>query len=525
VRRIRRLNEQSSWSAIPREFDEYRLSYAGRLEGLQPPVQRLVRVTPYVLQRGVRDYQAGDTEFDYPTEVGADAKVQITQGLTLDLTVNTDFAQVEVDEVQTNLTRFNISFPEKRSFFLENAGFFQVGAGGADLFFSRRVGISSSGPVPILGGGRLSGRAGGLNVGLLHIETDDIGTVLPQQQYSVARVARELPNRSRIGGAFLRRASDATNDWNRTWVVDGQLGIGEPITISSFLAKTQTPTLTGRDHAFDLQGAYTARSLRSSVNYREIGEDFNPELGFMPRNGYRYVQALTMYYIRPERFGLREMRPHVSYYTYRDIETGFDESSRWHIDSHWEFEDGMELHTGTNWTREGLEEPFEIYQDESRTLVVPTGTYDGWEAQLVFFTNESALLSFNGGMTAGSFLTGSRVNPYGTFTVRPSSAFSAGLRLDYNDVSLPEGDFQAVLVGLRLAYFFTPRIYLQSLTQYSDLADAWSTNVRFGWLDDAGSGLFVVYNQANGFDSLERDTPLNRALTIKYSRLFDVARW
>jgi hypothetical protein len=181
----------------------------------------------------------------------------------------------------------------------------------------------------------------------------------------------------------------------------------------------------------------------------------------------------------------------------------------------------MELHPAWNWLREGLEEPFQITDD----IVVPAGTYDGWSTGWVFFTDESAPVSFDGGMNWGAFLSGSRINPFGTMTVRRGSSLSASVRFDYNDVSLEEGDFDATLVGLRLAYFVTPRIYLQSLTQYSDLAEAWSTNIRLGWLDDAGSGLFVVYNQANGFDGLAMDTPLSRSLTIKYSKLFDVSAW
>ncbi|MDX1647205.1 MAG: DUF5916 domain-containing protein [Longimicrobiales bacterium] len=527
ARRVRRLNEESFWAPIPREFDQYRLNYAGALRGLEPPAQRLVRITPYALQKAVRDYQAGDSEFDYPTEVGGDAKVQITQGLTLDLTVNTDFAQVEVDEVQTNLTRFSLFFPEKRPFFLENAGFFQVGGGGAELFFSRRIGISDEGPVPILGGGRISGRTAGLNVGGLHIVTNDLSVagaeVIPQTQYSVARVAKELPNRSRIGGAFLRRASGNVNDWNHTYAVDGQLGIGDAWTFSSWLSRTETPGLDGRDHAFDVQGGWTSRRFRSTLTYRQVGEDFNPELGFLPRDGYHYTQAFGMVYFRPGRWNLREIRPHVSYYTYRDIETGFEETTRVHVDAHFEFEDGMEFHPAFNWIREGLEEPFAI----TDSITVPAGTYSGWETGWVFFTDESAGVSFNGGLNMGSFLSGSRVNPYGTVTGRYGSRISASLRVDYNNVDLDEGSFDATVVGVRLAYFLTPRISVQSLTQYSDLADAWSTNVRLAWLDDAGSGLFVVYNQANGFESSPATLgrPLNRAFTVKYSRLFDLTRW
>ncbi len=521
ARRIRRLNEQSFWAPVPRQFDQYRLNYAGRLSGLVPPAQRLATVTPYVLQKAVRDYQAGELDFGYPTEFGADAKVQVTQGLTFDLTYNTDFAQVEVDEAQTNLTRFSIQFPEKRPFFLENAGYFNVGAGGADLFFSRRIGIGHAGtPVPIVGGGRLSGKVGGLNVGLLQIRTDDLG-LSPETDYSVVRLARELPNRSRVGGGFLRRASGVDGDWNHTMAIDGQLGVGEAWTFSSFLARTETPGLGGQDHSFDVQGGYTARRFRGTVNYREVGADFNPELGFLPRSGYRYGQAFGMVYFRPGRWGIRELRPHVSFFTYRDLTTGFEQTSRLHLDSHIEWEDGMELHPAVNWVREGIERPFTV----SEGVTVAPGTYDAAELAWVFFTDESAALSFNGGMNWGGFLTGDRINPYGTITARRGSSLSASFRLDYNDVSLPEGDFTATLAGLRLAYFITPRLYLQSLTQYADRADSWSTNVRIGWLDTAGTGLFIVYNEANGFDTLALDTPLNRSLTIKYTKLFNVVRW
>ena len=520
ARRVRRLNEQSFWSPVPRQFDQYRLTYSGVLAGMDPPVQRLAQATPYFLQKAQRDYVL-DPKATYPTEVGGDAKVQVTPSLTLDLTLNTDFAQVEVDDAQTNLTRFSISFPEKRPFFLENAGFFNVGGGGADLFFSRRIGIRDGQAVPILGGGRLSGKAAGLNVGLLQIRTDEVEGVSAAQDYSVVRLAKELSNRSRVGGAFLRRNSAVDGDWNNTMALDGQLGIGEAWTFSSFLARTETPGRDGNDRMLDLQGSYNARNLRVNVNLREVGADFNPEMGFLPRNDHRYAQIHALTYYRPGKWSVREFRPHISYFTYRTLESGFEESSRVHIDSHVEWESGMEFHPAVNWSREGLTEPFQI----APGVVVPAGTYEGWELGWVFFTDESAPLSFNGGLNKGNLLSGSRTNPYGTVTYRVGSSFSAAVRLDYNDVSLPQGDFTATLAGLRLAYFFTPRVYLQSLTQYSDRADSWSTNIRFGWLNDAGTGLFIVYNQANGFDSLQRDTPLARGLTVKYTKLFDVARW
>jgi len=141
-RRIRRLNEESFWSPVPREFNLYLLNYAGDLGGLNPPFRRLATLTPYALTSSARNYELGETSFDENAEFDGEAKIQVTQGLTLDLTANTDFAQVEVDNQQVNLTRFSLLFPEKRPFFLENAGFFAVGGGGADLFFSRNIGIT-----------------------------------------------------------------------------------------------------------------------------------------------------------------------------------------------------------------------------------------------------------------------------------------------------------------------------------------------------------------------------------------------
>jgi hypothetical protein len=227
-------------------------------------------------------------------------------------------------------------------------------------------------------------------------------------------------------------------------------------------------------------------------------------------------------YHRPEEFlGIREIRPHASYFEYRNIDTDYVQSAKLHLDSHFEWQDGMEFHPGFNWVKEGLEAPYEISPD----IIVPAGTYSGWEAQWVFYTNASSVLSFNGGVYAGSFLSGSRVSPYATVTYRPNSSLSGSVRIDHNDVDLPEGDFKTNVVGLRLSYFVTPRISIQSLTQYTDRVDIWSANIRFGWLDQGGSGLFVVFNQANGFDTMARDTPLNRSFVIKYSKLLNVMSW
>ena len=176
---------------------------------MQTPALRNFRVTPYALGNALKSGVAPvDTEMDY--DVGGDVKYSITPSLTLDATVNTDFAQVEVDDQQVNLDRFTLFFPEKRPFFLENAGFFTVGnPGEVDLFFSRRIGIGENGEaIPIIGGGRVSGKAGKFNVGLLNMQTDDYNDVVPSTNFSVARVSRDLPNRSSLGAHLHQPQGD-----------------------------------------------------------------------------------------------------------------------------------------------------------------------------------------------------------------------------------------------------------------------------------------------------------------------------
>lgn len=520
ARQIRRRNEESFWAPMPREFNIYRLNYAGDLAGLDLPFRRFGSITPYALGSTDRDYAAGQTSFDQRAEFGGEAKLQLTQGLTLDATVNTDFAQVEVDDQQVNLTRFNLLFPEKRPFFLENAGFFAVGGGGADLFFSRQIGIADGAQQGIQGGGRVSGRAAGLNVGLLYIGT--VGTEGGQDanRYSMARVARELPNRSRVGGAFISRDGDVDGDYNRTYALDGQLGLGEAFTLSAWGARTETPGLDRDDGAFNTTFGLNSRDWRGNIQYQHFGEDFNPEVGFLTRKGHDYYQVFLLRNIRPGGI-FRELRPHISYFTYRadktGIDQGFEESARVHIDQHWEFWDGMEVHTGVNWIREGLTEPFAIVGTD---VTVPDGTYSGWEQALMFWTNESAKVSFRGGSNIGSFLSGSRRSVQGTLTIRNGSSFSTSLRLNYNNVTLEEGDFETTLAGVNFGYFFTPRIYLQSLVQYSTQLDNWSANVRFGWLSTAGTGLFIVYNDVEGIQDLSG--PQGRSLIVKFSRQFNI---
>ena len=249
-RNIRRRNERSFWAPLPRQFNLYWVPLAGHLEGLETPHQRTFQVIPYVLAES-RKGAADGQETESREEVGIDLKYGLTPSLTLDATLNTDFAQVEVDEQQINLDRFSLFFPEKRPFFLENADLFSVGVPEEiELFFSRRIGLGPEGEsIPIDGGLRLSGRTGRNNVGLLMMRADELEGIAPKNDFLVARYSRDLPNRSSLGAIVVSRegsgAQATIGDENRTYGVDGRWGIGEGGQLLGFYARTDTPGVDG----------------------------------------------------------------------------------------------------------------------------------------------------------------------------------------------------------------------------------------------------------------------------------------
>jgi hypothetical protein len=516
VRRIRRRNEESFWSPVSRQYNLMRLSQAGDLQGLRVPAQRSATVTPFALGSVERSYAAGAGSNEYPREFGGDAKMTLGS-VTLDLTANTDFAQVEVDEQRTNLTRFPLFFPEKRPFFLENAGLFSAGTPqAADLFFTRRIGIANGTPVPILGGGRLSGRVAGLGVGVMQIFTDGVEGVVEENSFSVARVTRELPNRSRLGGMFVqRRATRDGSDFNRTWAVDGRAGIGRDWTLDGWVAGTETPEVGGRTRAMTLLLTNASQVWPGRIRYMQVGEGFNPEVGFVDRTGYRHIEINQERIFRfPDISWLRESNPHFTYRRYEDFD-GFLETGYLHIDAELKFEGGGRFGPEADMYQEGLKEPFEV----SPGVVIPVGSYTSWTNAWDYGTDPSRPFSFLGKAEFGGFYTGNKYGGNVTFTYRRGETLSSSLLVDHNVVRLPEGDFDATLLGLRLAYFFTPNVFVQSLFQYSDQADVWSANVRFAWLSTAGTGLYIVYNDARNAQRLQNfGEPIHRGVIVKYAK-------
>jgi hypothetical protein len=551
-RRIRRNNEQSLWAPIPRQFDLYRVSMAGML-ALQAPAKRILTLNPYILSDAFKDYTVASPDGTFDPKVGVDAKIGLSPSLTLDLTVNTDFAQAEVDDQQVNLTRFSLFFPEKRSFFLENAGTFAVGSGrSAELFFSRRVGLENGQEVPILGGARMTGKIGKLQIGVLNIQTSDVSAldpdtgldaqVAPDNNFGVVRVLREFSNRSRIGGIFVSRVNTtSTSDHNLTYGLDGRVGIGQDMTLDGWMGLTTTPTLAGEpdtrdgfnngEYGFNLASRYVKRDWDITAGYREIGSDFNPEVGFLNRSEYRHINSRVQRNFRTESVSwFREFRPHVLWNQFWSL-GGFTESYHVHIDNHAAFENGALISApGLNIDGEGLEQDFEIREG----VVIPAGSYNYINWVMRANTNPSATLSVAGGAQWGGFFSGRRLAPEASATFRFRDRFAASLRFNYFDVDLDlpdavnEGSFETAVLALNASYTFTPRIYFQASVQYNDDSEDIGTNIRFGWLDTAGTGLFIVYNDTEYLGDMDPHGfpagPRQRQLVLKYTRLFDATR-
>ena len=534
VRNIRRHNEQSFWTPISRAFDLYQVYVAGELEGLDLPPQRDLQVIPYALGGLDQDYTRTNDQTKMARNAGLDVKYKFTPSLVMDATFNTDFAQVEVDEQQINLTRFNLFFPEKRPFFLENSGIFDFGAPReTELFFSRRIGMveapdGTGVQTPIDAGVRLSGKAGNYEIGLLNMKTRQVGDSTPANNFSVARVRRELPHRSSVGLMATNRESlsqlpgDLARPYNRAIGADANVGFGQYANLQNFYAKTLSPGLAGSTHAAMSSFRYDNSRHQILMSYREVGHNFNPEVGYLQRAGYRrphFGYRRTFY---PSSRRIRTIHPHFQWNRWYTMRTMDLESAYWHNDYGMTWKGGETMSLQFNRSFERLDKPFEVFPG----IAVAPGRYSFNQINASYSTNQSAPRFAGADLVVGSFYSG---------TIR-AATLSAGVRkgknltwtgnYTRNMIDLPEGNFTTDLISFRFSWSFTPKSYLQTFTQYNTRINQVGTNIRFALLSTASNGLYVVYNtRAATVDYRDpHDQPrstLSRAFYVKYTYLFD----
>ncbi|MCC7178473.1 MAG: hypothetical protein IT177_08790 [Acidobacteria bacterium] len=499
-RHTRHKNEILYWSPIPRAYGLTRVSLAGELRGLQGISRGLdLRLKPFLVG-GARRIEASalDRSTSAVRDVGLDARYGVTAGLNLDVTLNTDFAQVEVDEQQVNLTRFGLFFPEKRDFFLENANFFTMGTGSSftsaqvqtDLFFSRRIGLSETGqPVPIIGGARLAGKSGKNNVGVLDIQTDS-AFGRPGDNFFVGRYSRDVLRRSRIGALFVNKQSmDGSTHFNRTMGVDANLAIGRSLQVTSFLAKTSTPGLDGRDMAFYGRIAYRDPKWNLWVNYLDVQDNFNAEAGFVQRTGVRTTKAYFSPTPRPRR-GIVKMFEPMYVLTYQTDQHNRMVGRQHHYMLGTTLRDDSFINVILNQTLDVLDAPFRIRPN----VTIPAGSYQMNEWMFTFNTSPGRRVYERLTVSPVDFYGGTRLNLSAAAGVRVSSRLSAEAGYNRNDVKMPWGDFLVNLSTLRVDYTFSPRMTIRSLTQYNTSTHELSNNIRFNFIYRPGSDIYIVYN-------------------------------
>ena len=532
MRNIRHKNEQVYLAPIPRGFDIYRVSMAAKLGGLNLPGRRDISVTPYALGSVNKDYTRLSDQLDPNGDVGFDLKWGVRPNLTFDATVNTDFAQVEADEEQVNLTRFDVFFPEKRTFFLENASTFQFGSPQAiDLFFSRRIGLSQSGqPIDILGGGRLSGKIGRWNVGVLDVQTADARSpngvpIAPSNNFGVLRTQREI-GRSNIGGLFVNRQATGSlagdDNWNRTYGLDGNWQASTNQRISAFVARTDTPGPTGSDHAARAFYNFTNDLWLVAGGYSQVGEDFNPEVGFLPRRGYRRPEMRVFFQPQPKGIPwIRRIAPHMNYNSYYGLDGELQTAA-----AHLHALEIQPSHGGRfgwymDYAADNPTRPFNVYNRDGRQVVIPAGQYDWWQQVYEFLHDPSAAVTGTMRFRLGNYYDGDYNALELTAATRVGSRFTASAGWTRQDVDLPGGSFVVNLVPLKATYAFTTLANIQALVQYNGQTAQLSANVRLAILDRSNTGFYIVYNDRRDRTVTTPQETLGRSLVIKYTKRLD----
>jgi hypothetical protein len=553
-RNVRWKNELSYLSPVPRQYGArgiLRLSQAATLAGIEPPPAGLnLDVKPYAVATANAD-RAIDPSFEneYDGDAGFDLKYGITQSLTADFTYRTDFSQVEDDDQQVNLTRFNPLFPEKREFFLEGQGIFAFGGAQTSassgsgtataavntpvLFFSRRIGLAGNREVPIEAGGRLTGKVGRYTIGLLDIQTDEreeanaAGT-----NFSVVRVKRDILRRSYVGFLGTHRAPsaaatpvtpEAAAGSNTVMGVDANLSFFVNLNIVGYYAETRSPDRRTDDRSYRARFDYDADHLGLQIDHLAVGRNFNPEVGFMRRSDF--VENFAQFRI--------SRRPRASRLLRR---ISYEASLDYIADGEGALENRQarlgvrgDMHSSDTWNAgyyrefEYLARPFEIVPG----ILVPGGAYHTAAVRGGYTMGTQRRVSGDLTFARGGFYGGDRTDLGYRGRAEISSRLSVEPGISFNWVDLPNGRFTATLFSARGTFSFSPRMLAAALVQYNSTSHLVTTNIRFRWEYHPLSEVFVVYSDGRdtltGIDPFNgRDEPalLNRGFTVKVTRLF-----
>ena len=537
-RSIRRKNEWTFLTALPASLGgsaaDFRVSLAADLVGLDlPPASKNVEVKPYAISSLTTDATKTPTlSNDLAGDAGVDLKYGVTANLTADFTYNTDFAQVEVDEQQVNLTRFNLIFPEKREFFLEGRGLFDFargsGSGGLNnsgsnvtptLFYSRRIGLNRGRPVAINGGARLTGKSGRFGLGVMNIQTAEEDTTdTPATNFTVVRVKRDLFRRSSVGVLLSNRSNASVGDGaSQTYGVDASFSFFQNINLSGYYARTTLPGVDTDDDSYQARFDFNDDRYGARLDYLAVGDNFVPDVGFVRRDDFKRTFGTVRFSPRLDRVqsirqivveangeyfvngaGQVESRQQSGMFT---IERENSDQIRGQLDVNYEL----------------LVDDFDIATD----VTIPAGGYNFTNATVGYTFGQQRRMSGAVTLQAGNFYDGT-ITTFGVSAARVglTNRLSLEPSISVNHVEQPGGTFTTKLYRTRADYAFTPFMFASGLLQYSSRDRTFSTNLRFRWEYRPGSELFAVYTDERDTIAPPGGSLRNRSFTLKITRLF-----
>ena len=541
ARMIRRKNEHVYWQLIPRDFGRgagiFRLSEAGSLHGIaEAKMGGNLELMPYFLGGMENDL---NTNFatDRLSDIGLDAEVALTANLALDLTLNTDFAQVEADQEQVNLTRFSLYYPEKREFFLEGAEIFSFGGGGGnhwhrggggggsdmDLYYSRQLGLVDGHEARILGGAKMVGKVGKYQVGVMNILTDDVTyreedltTKVNAANFTVVRIRRDILQRATIGMMFLNKEDLHSPDYNRSLGLDGHIPLSLYFTVSGYLAATFGPEENKQNMAGKLSLDYNSDLWRASVSHLDIGARFNPEVGFIRRTDFRLSNASIEYAPRPKgssvirQFGYRLEGSYRSDHDNRMLDNEIQASFSI------EFQNSSRFGISIQRESEFIDYDWEVREG----FLIPEGTYTGFMYSLSAESDKSRAIAGGINIDYGSYYSGHQMSFGLDSTITRIRRLRMELDYRHNYISLLEGSFRTNTLGLRMFYFFSTDLYLKAYIQWNDDKyynagrERIVSDILLRWIYSPACNLYVVYNDARLIGPGNNEI-VNRTLMLK----------
>ncbi len=526
-----KLNEKSSWTPVPRQFPTASLAYTGILQWDKAPPNPGTNISliPYGMTDYAKDYENGGDE-DVNWDIGFDAKVAITSSLSLDLTVNPDFSQVEVDRQVTNLSRFELFFPERRQFFLENSDLFaSFGMEQIRPFFSRRIGLES----PIMFGGRLSGKLNkNWRLGVMDIQTNEVDSVsLPVQNYAVAALQRQVFARSNISAIFINKESIFENktaedtsqysSYNRNFGLEYNLASSDNVWTGKMLYhKSFTPNSKGDDYTHASELVYSTKKITAEWHHEFVGEGYNSEVGYIPRSNYYSLNPKIQYNFFPSKSKkIISHGPHIGTNFYFDNNFNRTDNESF-LGYGISFLNRSSL---TGWMSDDyvkLLEDFDPTNSGGENL--PAGSSYNWNAfGLLYNSTPGKLFTYDFSSRYGGYYNGTRLFLSGSVGYRFQPYVSISTDVAFNSIDLPEPytSTDLWLVSPRIDVTFTNTIFFTTFLQYNNQADNININSRFQWRFKPASDFYIVYTENYFPGDLNVK---NRALVLKLTYWYNI---